>query len=100
MFPSLVINAEIVENAGDLGKAGDFYEQAAAELEIGRTALRHDDPKVAFFKGNPAVYEALARIALDTGDPHESAERAYNCGDRAKSRTLIDLLSHNAPTVR
>jgi len=100
MFPSLVINAEIVENAGDLGKAGDFYEQAAAELEIGRTALRHDDLKVAFFKGKPAVYEALARIVLDTGDPHESVERAYNWCERAKSRSLIDLLSHHVPRIR
>jgi CHAT domain-containing protein/tetratricopeptide (TPR) repeat protein len=100
LFPSLVINAELFEHAGEVNKAADFYEQGAAELETGLTALRHDDLKVAFFKGKPAVYEALARIALSSGDPGHSLERAYNWCERAKSRSLIDLLSQHVPAIR
>ena len=100
MFPSLVIHAELFEHAGELGNAADFYEQAAAELETGITALRHDDLKVAFFKGKPAVYEALARIVLSNGSPEQSVERAYNWCEHAKSRSLIDLLSQHVPAIR
>jgi CHAT domain-containing protein len=113
MFPSLVINAELFEHAGEHIKAADFYEQAAAELDMGLTALRHDDLKVAFFKGKPAVYEALARIALEFQGrtpnsevrefgvrPWNSVERAYNWCERAKSRSLIDLLSQHVRAIR
>ena len=100
MFPSLVINAELFEHAGEHIKAADFYERAAAELDMGLTALRHDDLKVAFFKGKPAVYEALARIALGSGGAKHSVERAYNWCERAKSRSLIDLLSQHVRAIR
>jgi CHAT domain-containing protein/tetratricopeptide (TPR) repeat protein len=100
MFPSLVINAELFEHAGEHIKAGDFYEQAASALDMGLTALRHDDLKVAFFKGKPAVYEALARIALSSGGREQSVERAYNWCERAKSRSLIDLLSQHVRAIR
>jgi tetratricopeptide (TPR) repeat protein len=100
MFPSLVIHAELFEHAGELSKAAEFYEQAAAELDIGLSALRHDDLKVAFFKGKPAVYEALARIVLNSGDSEQTLERAYNWCERAKSRSLIDLLSKHVHGIR
>ena len=77
-----------------------LVEQAAAELDMGLTALRHDDLKVAFFKGKPAVYEALARIALGSGRAKHPVERAYNWCERAKSRSLIDLLSQHVRAIR
>jgi CHAT domain-containing protein/tetratricopeptide (TPR) repeat protein len=101
MFPSLVIHAELFEHAGEPGKAADFYEQAAAELETGLNALRHDDLKVAFFEGKPTIYEALARIVLNSnGDPEQVLERAYSWCERAKSRSLIDLLSQHVHGIR
>ncbi len=70
------------------------YEAAIALIESMRAELQPEDVRISFVSGRQAPYEDLLRLLLqlDT-DPLHAA--AFALVERARSRTLLDLLSGN-----
>jgi CHAT domain-containing protein/tetratricopeptide (TPR) repeat protein len=94
LFPYHLLSGEIAERTRKWTEARRQYESAAQELERHQARLHHDELRVTFFKGRQRAYEALVRLSLESDD-HLST--AYAWCERARSRGLIELLSHCAP---
>src|SRR5207253_3465303 len=99
LFPYHVLNAEIAERLRKWDDAQHHYELAAQDLDRHQARLYHDDLRVMFFKGRQQAYDALVRLSLDRMDPHDVLPAAYAWCERARSRALVELLSHYAPRV-
>src|SRR5258705_5906977 len=99
MFPCYLLSADIAERKEQWDLAEHFYQLAAEDLELHQTRLHHDDLRVTFFKGKYRVYEALVWLSLRKSDESESVASAYAGSERAKSRSLIDLLSQHLPAA-
>ena len=99
LFPWYVLCADIAERKQEWSEAEHFYEMAAADLELHRVRLHHDDLKVTFFRGKQRVYEELVWLALQKSDRNEAVRSAFTWSEQAKSRALIDLLSQHLPAV-
>jgi CHAT domain-containing protein len=99
LFPYHVLCAAIAERMQSWDEARSHYELAAQELERHQAGLYHDDLRVTFFKGRQQAYDALVRLSLDRMEPREGLASAYAWCERARSRGLVELLSHYAPAV-
>ena len=99
LFPFYMLSAEIAERKQDWNRAEHFYKLAADELELHQIRLHHDDLKVTFFNGRNAVYEALVALALRKSGHKHGLATAYIWCERAKSRALLDLLSHHLTAI-
>jgi tetratricopeptide (TPR) repeat protein len=99
LFPYHLLCAEIAERMRNWQEAQRHYELAAQELERHQARLHHDDLRVTFFKGRHQAYDALVRLSLDRLDPDEGLHSAYGWCERARSRGLIELLSHYSPSM-
>jgi CHAT domain-containing protein/tetratricopeptide (TPR) repeat protein len=100
LFPYHLLCAEIAERGRQWEEARSHYESAAQELERHQARLHHDDLRVTFFKGRHKAYDALVRLALDEGPSPEALASAYSWCERARSRGLVELLSHYSPAGR
>jgi tetratricopeptide (TPR) repeat protein len=99
LFPHYILCANIAERLGRWDEAQHHYELAAEELERHQARLHHDDLRVTFFNGKQQAYDALVRLSLDRMGPDEGLPAAYAWCERARSRGLVELLSHYAPAV-
>lgn len=77
---------------GRVVEARAALEQAVAVVERLRASLPQEALRTSFLGDKIAVYEDLIRLHLEGGEP-EGVRRAFAVADRAKSRTLVDLLS-------
>jgi len=98
-FPLPVIQYRLHSRLGHLRhlqgrslEAQMHLEKALAEIETLRGSLVHEATRTSFLRDKTAVYDDLIRIHLDTGDK-ESLWKAFEVSERAKSRTLADLLT-------
>jgi CHAT domain-containing protein/tetratricopeptide (TPR) repeat protein len=98
LFPYHVLCAEIAERSRKWDEAKVHYENAAEDLERHEARLHHDDLRVTFFKGRQQAYDALVRLSLDRMDETAGLASAYAWCERARSRGLVELLSHYAPS--
>lgn len=98
LFPYHLLCGEIAERERDWEGARSHYESAAQELERHQARLHHDELRVTFFKGRQKAYDALVRLSLDKDDSATQLSTAYAWCERARSRGLIELLSHYAPS--
>jgi CHAT domain-containing protein len=98
LFPYHVLCAEIAERSRKWDDAITHYERAAEELERHQARLHHDDLRVTFFKGRQQAYDALVRLSLDRMEENTGLATAYAWCERARSRGLVELLSHYAPS--
>jgi CHAT domain-containing protein/tetratricopeptide (TPR) repeat protein len=99
LFPYHVLCGEIAERMQKWDEALLHYGRAAEELEEHQARLHHDDLRVTFFTGRQQAYDALVRLSLDHMDPRERLSTAYAWCERARSRGLVELLTHYAPMV-
>jgi tetratricopeptide (TPR) repeat protein len=97
LFPYHVLSGEIAERSRHWDEAQRHYELAAEELERHHARLHHDDLRVTFFK-NRHQDDALVRLSLDRMPEREGIAAAYAWCERARSRGLVELLSHYAPS--
>jgi len=98
LFPFHVLSGEIAERSQDLDKAEQAYQLAAQDLELHHQQLQQDDLRITFLHGRNQVYEALVRLSLASSvDP---IRKAYSWCERARSRSLVELLAHHVPTVQ
>jgi CHAT domain-containing protein/tetratricopeptide (TPR) repeat protein len=97
-FPYFVLRGQIAERTHDATLAEEAFRFAAEDLETHQSRLQHDDLKVTFLRGRNQIYESLVRLALDHGG--NPVDTAYSWCERAKSRGLVELLSHHLPSVQ
>jgi len=99
LFPYYLLQGDLAERKGLQSDAERHYEAAAQDLEMHQTRLHHDDLRVTFFSGRNRAYEEL--VLLKIGEPEERSftADAYAWCERAKSRGLIELLTHHLPSV-
>ncbi len=100
LFPYHMLCAEIAERLRKREDAKQHYEAAVQELERHQARLHHDDLRVTFFKGRQQAYDSLVRLSLDQTGNGDYLTSAYAWCERARSRGLIELLSHYAPASR
>src|SRR6185436_15290153 len=89
----------IAERKGWRADAERHYEAAAQDLEVHQTRLHHDDLRVTFFSGRHRAYEELILLKIAHEENPAAVHDAYAWCERAKSRGLIELLSHHLPSV-
>jgi len=99
LYPYHVLCAAIAERMQSWDEARSHYELAAEELEKHQAGLYHDELRVTFFKGRQQAYDALVRLSLDRMDSSEGLASAYAWCERARSRGLVELLSHSMPSI-
>ena len=100
LFPYYVLCAELAERGRQWEQARLHYQSAAEELERHQARLHHDDLRVTFFKSRNKAYDALVRLSLDEDSSPAPVAAAYSWCERARSRGLIELLSHYSPSGR
>src|SRR5881296_3643868 len=100
LFPYHVLCGEIAERERKWNEAQHHFELAATDLERHQARIHHDDLRVTFFKGRHQPYDALVRLSLDQANREDGLALGYSWCERARSRGLIELLSHYAPAMR
>jgi len=98
LFPFHVLSGQIADRNQELEKAEQAYRLAAQDLELHHQCLQQDDLRITFLHGRNQVYEALVRLSLES--PAEPVRKAYSWCERAKSRSLVELLAHHVPSVQ
>lgn len=94
-----LVSGQIYEAAGDHTAALAAYTKAEATLERMRGHLATDELKVAFGDDKQAVYQGLVAITL-AAPGEEATRKAFDYAERAKSRSLADLLAFGASQLR
>jgi CHAT domain-containing protein len=87
------------EAQGKRDAAFEAFEKAHAALEHLRSHLRGDDLKVAFFEDKQAVYESLVSTCLTLGPVVGQLEAVFGYIEKAKSRSLADLIAFRAGSL-
>ena len=83
---------EIHRATGNEQDAYGSYCRAREAVEQLRSNLRGEELKIAFFQNKLEVFENLVDLCLRRP---EKTEEAFNYIEQAKSRSLMDLLSHS-----
>jgi CHAT domain-containing protein/tetratricopeptide (TPR) repeat protein len=81
------------EAQGDPARAFAAFQQAAASLEQLRNHLQLDSLRVAFLEDKVDVYERLVTTCLSPGAAESSHETAFGYIEKAKSRSLADVIA-------
>lgn len=103
-FPAVSYHAYFLlgavrEAQGDPQAAIAAYTRAHSLLEELRSQLRGEELKIAFLKNKLAVYENLVSLSLQL-DPAGAGPRVFDLIERAKSRSLADLIAFRARGLR
>ena len=94
-----LVSGQVDEAAGRRDAARAAYGRAEAALERMRGQLATDELKIAFTDDKQAVYEGLVMITLE-GEGEDRVGRAFEYVEKAKSRSLADLLAFGAGELR
>jgi CHAT domain-containing protein/Tfp pilus assembly protein PilF len=102
--PMLTYQAHFVlglirEAQGERNAAYEAFEKAHAALEHLRSRLQGDNLKVAFFEDKQAVYESLVSTCLTGAPTAGQLEAAFGFIEKAKSRSLADLIAFRAVSL-
>jgi CHAT domain-containing protein/Tfp pilus assembly protein PilF len=102
--PILAYQAQFVlglvrEARGERDLAYDAFRKAYDGLEHLRSHLYTDDVKVAFLEDKLTVYESLVTTCLALGSRRELQEAAFGYIEKAKSRSLADLIAFRAASL-
>lgn len=96
--PALAFEADFVigqveEARGGKRAALDSYERAHLSLERLRSHLQGEELKVAFLKDKLAVYESIVSLMLEGRHDAGRTRAAFDYVERAKSRSLADMIA-------
>jgi CHAT domain-containing protein/tetratricopeptide (TPR) repeat protein len=95
-FQAEVVLAQIEETADSAGDAYHAFDRAQGLLETLRSRLLGEELKISFLKDKLQVYESLFWLALHGASGEGKPEEvAFQSLERAKSRSLADLISFN-----
>ena len=90
---------EIHHAKGDLTAARGEFRQAILELENVRANIAADELRLNYLKDKVPVYEMLMTSNLQLGNS-AMLEEAFETAERAKSRTLVDLLAGSVDALK
>ena len=90
---------QVHDAQGNLTAARAEFRQAISELEDVRVNIAVDELRLNYLKDKVPVYEMLMSIDLRLGDP-AMLEEAFETAERAKSRTLVDLLAGSVDSLK
>lgn len=83
--------SQVLAADGQRAEATRLLQQAADAIERVRTTITFEAGKIGFAANKQAVYAALVAALADSGD----WEGAFETGERAKARALVDLLAQS-----
>ncbi|MBI5576902.1 MAG: CHAT domain-containing protein [Deltaproteobacteria bacterium] len=93
----------IFERRGELAKAKDSYMASIEALESVRSRLTSEEHKIAFFERRQGPYDALisllARMHRE-GGRREDGALALHISERARERTMLDLIRGASGLIR
>jgi CHAT domain-containing protein len=96
-FHAHFVRGQVEERSGNADAAFEAYRSAHVEIERLRSRLWGDEARISFLKDKLAVYESLVKGRLaDRRDPAKADADAFLYIQRAKSRSLADLISRPA----
>ena len=104
-FQAQVVLGQIEEAVGNENAAFDAYDRSQGLLEGLRSRLLAEELKISFLKDKLSVYESLVSLALSpmgstlVRDARRT-ERVFDFIERAKSRSLADLIGFSLHDVR
>jgi len=90
-YQSEFLLGEVARTAGDTCAAYASYSRARIALETLRGSLHGEELKIAFFDNKFELYENLVELCLNRPNGFEEAFRYI---EQAKSRSLMDVLTH------
>jgi CHAT domain-containing protein len=99
-FQAYAMNGQVLEDMGNRDAAYNAYLNAHRELEGLRSHLLGEEFKIAFLKDKLSVYESLVVLALAKDRGKEGREAAFDFIERAKSRSLADLIGFGVYALR
>jgi tetratricopeptide (TPR) repeat protein len=94
---------QIEQAQGKFLAAYSSYQKARIELESLRSCLGRDELKISFMKNRTELYERLVELCLGGHLEGASQEEAFDYIERAKSRSLTELIfqrSHALPEAK
>ena len=91
---SAYLLGKVAYKQGRLADAEQHYREAIHELEGTRATLAIDEFKAAYLGDKLSVYDDLVLLLVEQGRIHE----AFTFVERAKSRTLLELLAKSVST--
>jgi CHAT domain-containing protein/predicted negative regulator of RcsB-dependent stress response len=96
-YQAYFVLGQVEEAVGEMELARKAYQNAYEKLEDLRSHLGREELKIAFLQNKLAIYEGLVITSLSS---HSGQERAaFEYIERAKSRSLTDLIAFRAPSL-
>ena len=86
----------VYEAKGKLRQSVDYYGQALAKLEALRTSARLDEFRTDLASQSENLYGRVLELQVRLHNPEE----AFNLSERARARTLLDLLGNTRTPSR
>ena len=88
------------EAQGEPGRAFSAFQLAAGSLELLRNHLQSESLRVAFLEDKVDVYERLVTTSLSAGPSESARETAFQYIEKAKSRSLADVIALRTINLR
>jgi len=98
-FQAYMVMGQVQEALGKKDAAYQTYLKAQQKLESLRSHLLGEEYKIAFLKDKLSLYESLVHLLLVNGNA-EGAETAFDFIERAKSRSLADLIAFQISALK
>jgi len=98
-YQAYFVLGQIEEAVGEMELARTAYRNAYGKLEDLRSHLGREELKIAFLQNKLAIYEGLVITSLASGSGREQDRAAFGYIERAKSRSLTDLIAFRAPSL-
>jgi CHAT domain-containing protein len=87
---------DVFNQSGKPAEAIPYYQIAIQQVESTRTLLQSEEHRLSYFEGALRTYIKMMNALLFTG----KAEDAFNYGERARSRTFLDILGSKVQLSR
>lgn len=103
LWRALHLRAVVAAEQDDVATAITMLEKAAAEIESLRSRIYSEPVRRGYFGSKVNVYEQLALMYLrqkGEADSHEIDRKIWQCMERAKARTLLDIVGGENLRIR
>src|SRR5207302_9912559 len=98
-YQAYFVLGQVEEAVGEMELARQAYQNAYGKLEDLRSHLGREELKIAFLQNKLAIYEGLVITSLTSGSGPGEDRAAFEYIERAKSRSLTDLIAFRAPSL-
>jgi CHAT domain-containing protein/NTP pyrophosphatase (non-canonical NTP hydrolase) len=99
-FQAYMVMGQVQEALGKKDAAYQAYLKAHQKLESLRSHLLGEEYKIAFLKDKVSLYESLVHLLLVQNGNAEGAQTAFDFIERAKSRSLADLIAFQISALK